>query len=512
MSTATPLPAGILLWYARHEARLAWRDWLAMMTAGKPHRRRMLVLVFIAGAAGLHAIAWSVIPQSVGSLTEDKAALVMLGGSAFLAWTLMLSQAMESVTRGFFARADLDLILSSPTSASLVFALRMGSIALATILLAALLMGPFVNVLALRAGGAYLAVYGVLAAMGMVATAVAILLTVVLFQFLGPRRTRFIAQVVAAIVGAGFVIGVQAVAILSYGSLSRTVAFQSAEWIAAAPEPSSLLWLPARAASGDPMALMGVLAAGSIFLGATIALVSARFGEMATVTAGIAFEPRRRARSKTFRARSSGAMLRHKEWTLLLRDPWLVSQSLMQVLYLIPPALLLWRNFGSDVGSLVVLAPVVVMAAGQLAGGLAWLAVSGEDAPDLVATAPVTAAAVLRAKVEAVILAVLVLTLPLAIAIAPASLHIALATLAGTVLAAGSATLIQIFFRRQARRSHFRRRQTSSRIATFAEAFVSLSWAGAAGLAAAGSWLALGPALFAVCLLVMARAVAGRHP
>lgn len=511
MTTAT-LPTGGLLWYARHEARLAWRDWPAMMTAGKPRRQRILVLAFIAGAAALHAIAWGVVPQSVGSLAKDKAGLVTLGGSAFLAWTLMLSQAMESVTRGFFARADLDLILSSPTSATFVFALRMGAIALATILLAALLVGPFVNVLAFRAGGAYLAIYGVLVAMGMVATAVAILSTVVLFQFLGPRRTRFIAQVVAAIVGAGFVIGVQAVAILSYGSLSRTAAFQSAEWIAAAPEPSSLLWLPARAASGEPMALMGVLAAGSILLGFTIALMAARFGDIATATAGIAFEPRRKARSLTFRARSTGAVLRHKEWTLLLRDPWLVSQSLMQVLYLIPPALLLWRNFGSDVGSLVVLAPVVVMAAGQLAGGLAWLAISGEDAPDLVATAPVPSAAVLRAKVEAVMIAVLVPTMPLALAIAPASLRIALVTLAGTALASGSATLIQIFFRRQAKRSHFRRRQTSSRIATFAEAFVSLSWAAAAGLVAAGSWFALGPALFAIGLLVAARAVAGRYP
>lgn len=510
--TTAPLPSGGWLWYARHEVRLAWRDWLVMMTAGKPRRLRILALVFIVGAGALHAVAWSVVPQNVGSVAEDKAALVMLAGSAFLAWTLMLSQAMESVTRGFFARADLDLILSSPISAPVVFALRMGSIALATILLAALLMGPIVNVLAFRAGGAYLASYGVLAAMGMVATAVAILLTAVLFQVLGPRRTRFIAQVVAAIVGAGFVIGIQTVAILSYGSLSRTVPLRSAEWIAAAPEPSSLFWLPARAASGEPMALLGVLAAGSILLGVTIALTAARFGDIATTTAGVAFEPRRRARGLTFRERSSGAVLRHKEWTLLMRDPWLVSQSLMQVLYLIPPALLLWRNFGSDVGSLVVLAPVVVMAAGQLAGGLAWLAVSGEDAPDLVATAPVPPVAILHAKVEAVMLAVLVPTMPLALAIALASVQVALVTLAGTALAAGSSTLIQIFFRRQAKRSHFRRRQTSSRIATFAEAFVSLSWAAAAGLAAAGSWLALGPALFAIGLLVMVRAVAGHHP
>jgi ABC-2 type transport system permease protein len=83
---------------------------------------------------------------------------------------------------------------------------------------------------------------------------------------------------------------------------------------------------------------------------------------------------------------------------LLRRDPWLVSQTLMQVLYLLPPALLLWRNFGEERGAIVVLVPVFVMAAGQLAGGLAWLAVSGEDAPDLVATAPLPPRRILRAK------------------------------------------------------------------------------------------------------------------
>ena len=83
--------------------------------------------------------------------------------------------------------------------------------------------------------------------------------------------------------------------------------------------------------------------------------------------------------------------MRRKEWTLLLRDPWLMSQTLMQLLYLLPPAFLLWRGFyaGRRLGVLV---PILIVAAGQLGGGLAWLAVSGEDAPDLIASAPVSGA------------------------------------------------------------------------------------------------------------------------
>jgi ABC-2 type transport system permease protein len=148
----------------------------------------------------------------------------------------------------------------------------------------------------------------------------------------------------------------------------------------------------------------------------------------------------------------------------------------MQVLYLLPPALLLWRNFGAEGETPLVLVPVVVMAAGQLAGGLAWLAVSGEDAPDLVATAPVRTERVMQAKMEAVISCIAVVMSPLILALALASPAAAAMSALGILVAAGSATLIQLWFRTQAKRTQFRRRQTSSRIATFAEAFSSISW------------------------------------
>ena len=171
----------------------------------------------------------------------------------------------------------------------------------------------------------------------------------------------------------------------------------------------------------------------------------------------------------------------------------------MQLLYLLPPALMLWQRLRrATVDDLVLLVPVLVMAAGQLAGGLAWLAISGEDAPDLVATAPIPASfdhprqggggdRQRRRGVRAV-------------------RHrrwrsprraTALAAALGIVVAAVSATLIQLWFRTQARRKHFRRRQTSSRIATFAEAFSSIAWAATAGLAAAGHWPAAITALTA---------------
>ena len=167
---------------------------------------------------------------------------------------------------------------------------------------------------------------------------------------------------------------------------------------------------------------------------------------------------------------------------LLRRDPWLVSQSLMQLLYLVPPAVLLWRSFSDSSVAIMLITPVVVMAAGQLAGGLGWLTISGEDAPDLGTTAPLLPARLIRAKIEAVLLVIGVLFAPLVTALLFASPQQAAVTAVGGGVAAASATAIQLWFRVQARRSQFRRRQTSSRLATFAEAFSSIGWAATSAL------------------------------
>jgi ABC-2 type transport system permease protein len=268
------------------------------------------------------------------------------------------------------------------------------------------------------------------------------------------------------------------------------------------------VWIPARAILGDAVALAIVLVLGAALLIVPMMLFSGRLGEFALAAATADGAPGVKGNAGPtaiflgrFRRIGAGALLRRKEWVLLLRDPWLASQSLMQLLYLIPPAIFLWRSYGSAQGALVVLAPVLTMAAGQLGGGLAWLAVSGEDAPDLIATAPVSERRVILAKIAAVLMAILAVFTPFLIALAGRSLTIAAAVLIGIVLAAASSTLIQVWFRSQAKRRYFRRRQTSSRIATFAEAFSSVSWAGATAVAASPSWYAIGPAAIAVLVL-----------
>jgi ABC-2 type transport system permease protein len=493
---------GTTLWFARHEWRLAWRDWLAMMSGGRRKRLRRAVIAIAIFVLFMHFVAYWMVGRYADA-AADRATFVAITASLLLSWLLMISQAMESTTRAFYARSDLDLILASPAAAEKLFAVRIATVALSMALMALPLAAPFIDILVARGGWRWLGAYGLIVAMGATATALAVGLSVTLFRVIGAKRTRFVAQVVAAVIGAAFVIGLQIAAILSYGTISRVSVLQSQAALAHMPDSESVIWWPARAVLGDGVALLGVFVVSLAMLAAAIAVVAPRFGAYAISAASVDGSPVVQVRRATaFRATSPQHALRSKEWTLLRRDPWLVSQTLMQMLYLIPPAVLLWRSFSDGNGAYQLLVPVLVMAAGQLAGGLAWLAISGEDSPDLVASAPVPSGFVVRAKIEAVLGIIAVIFAPLVAALAIASPWHALVTAVGIVIAAAAATSIQLWFRTQAKRSQFRRRQVSSRLATFAEAFSSIGWAATAAVAAASLTLAIAPAVLA--LLVVA--------
>src|SRR5579863_4016268 len=271
-----------LSWFARHEIRLAWREWLSMMTGGRRRRRRAVIIGLLVFGGLLHIPAHAVIGRyATLEAPLDKPALIVMTATIFLAWALMLSQAIESVTRVFYARADLDLIMSSPVALTRVFSIRLASIALSVTAMAMLLATPFVDVLMLGGGLRWLAVYGVVMAIGLSAAAIAIAVTILLFRTIGPQRTRLVAQIVAAVIGAGFVIALQIAAILSYGTLSRFAILTSDAAAGFAPAPDSILWWPARAALGDSEALLCLLACGLLLLGAVMAGFSARFADTA---------------------------------------------------------------------------------------------------------------------------------------------------------------------------------------------------------------------------------------
>ncbi|MEM8650243.1 MAG: putative ABC exporter domain-containing protein [Pseudomonadota bacterium] len=490
MSFGAPT-AGTMSWFARHEFNLTWRDFVRMMSAGKAGKEKAVIAFMIFAVCVVHVIAFFTLkPVLEAGFVVNKAALTAITTSLILTLSLMLSQSMEQVTRVFYARSDLDLILSSPVSATKIFAVRMTAIAVTTSLLSLILFGSAINVMAVFDSPIWLAAYLVIFACGFLATGISLAITIFMFRTLGAKRTRLIAQIVAAVIGAGFVIGIQVAAIVSLGSISRIDFLLSDQVAQYAPAISSHLWIPAQAVMGNTWQLaVTVLVMLTVFY-VSVRTFSNNFGEHVLNAAGISQTKTFHTNSDVnFKPLSKRATLRHKEWKLLLRDHWLLSQTLMQILYLIPPAVLLWMNWGGSSGIGIVVLPVLVMATGQLAGGLAWLAISGEDAPDLVKTSPVPENAIIRAKIEAVLGAIGIIVAPILIILTFFDFRLTFIAAMGIAASAVSATMIQLWFRSQANRSNFRRRQTSSKVATFSEAFSSIMWAGTTGVAAAGSIL-----------------------
>ena len=141
---------GTLIWLASHELRLGWRDWVAMITVGHRQRMRTVVIVLMVVFGLMHLLAYSLVRRyALAGVAPDKATLVVVTGIMLLALSPLLSQAMELVTRLFYSRSDLDLILTSPISPRKIFSVRIGRIAVEVALFAMLLATPFIDVLAL---------------------------------------------------------------------------------------------------------------------------------------------------------------------------------------------------------------------------------------------------------------------------------------------------------------------------------------------------------------------------
>ena len=110
----------------------------------------------------------------------------------------------------------------------------------------------------------------------------------------------------------------------------------------------------------------------------------------------------------------------------------------------------------------------------------------------------------IRAKIEVVLIVIAAVFAPLVAMLALLAPLQAAVAATGVILGAASSTAIQFWFRAQARRSQFRRRQTSSRLATFAEAFSSIGWAATAALALALPVAALVSGLMTIAIIAAA--------
>jgi ABC-2 type transport system permease protein len=194
----------------------------------------------------------------------------------------------------------------------------------------------------------------------------------------------------------------------------------------------------------------------------------------------------------------------------VLRDPTLISQTLMQVLYIIPPSLLLVHGATRSSGEAAPLAfgaGAVVFLAGQLAGGLGWVAVSGEDARDLIRGAPLTPAKIAQAEALAVVVMVMALLAAPLVALAWFAPWVACVAVMGAAAKAATMALVEHWMAKPGKRSDFRHRQQTSGLAvTFSELLLSfLISAATVTLLLAGVWRLIPAALSGLVLFLFSR-------
>ena len=499
--SAMRLSPGSFPWLLAHDIRLGWRGAGAMFGATSAPIIAGIVLL---GGLVLHALAWPAVhwlQPFVHDADASHAPLVTIVACAF---TWMLSQSLFSTARTLYSRGDLDLLLGSPMPARYVFAAKSASIAMGTFGSIALLTLPLANVGAMTVGPVWLGIYPALLAMALIATALGLVLTIAMFSLVGPVRARLWTQMTGAVIAGAFVLGAQIAAMLPVAMRAAITNWFDALWQGHASGPLAFLLLPIDTVRGDVTAAAWLMAIALGLFALATTLLGQRFANASLAasgaSAGAGFT---RARAPAKFRRGLAANLRCKEWRLLARDPGMFAQLALQIIYTVPVAVVLMRN--DALPAAFALAPTIVVIAAQVAASLAWITVSGEDAPELIATAPVEAAAVDRAKLFAVALPVLViLALPLT-ALALISLHSALVTAVIATAAGTSTALLNFWHPMPGNRRGMLRRHSQSKLMALVEHAIALVWAVAIVLAMVGSALVVIPVAIVVAVLACFR-------
>ncbi len=497
------LRPGSFVWLVAHDLRLNWRRFVDAFGGATQGRALLLVVV---GAVALHALAWPLVPmlaEYVQGPNTDVASRLGIGALLICVASWMVAQGLFAATRTLYERGDLDLLYGSPIAPRRILAAKAVAIALSSLGSVAVLALPVANAGAARFGSHWLAVYPALAGVALLATALALGATILLFHLLGPVRARRYAHLAGALIGGAFVLGAQIVALLP-DAVRRSIT----DTLAPAPDghatfASRLLWLPVDAMLAEPFALVALTVAGfAAFAGAALALGD-RFAAASLLASGspLSNQPGRPARAVRFRSGPWGA-LRRKEWRLLMRDPSLFSQLGLQIVYTIPLAVVLVRS--GSMPLTVALAPAIVVIAAQVAASLAWIAVSGEDAPELIQSAPVAQRSVDLAKLSAIAVPVIAVAGMPAAGLALASAHAGMVTLVFAAGASASTSLLNLWHPMPGNRRGMLRRHAQSKLIGLVEHLLAILWAIATVLALLGAAVWPVPLVLVGLVLVMA--------
>ncbi|MEQ1697349.1 MAG: hypothetical protein ABL901_16070 [Hyphomicrobiaceae bacterium] len=476
---------GSFAWLLAHDLRLSTRQLVQFMARWSLLKT---LAMLVAGFVGMHAFAWGILEMrsTMPGLFTPQAMVTAIVGA--LLW--MIAQGLLGATRSLYERGSLELLLSSPLAQWKTVFSRALSIAVTSAVALSPILLPLANVAAFQDGTTWLAMYPVLASMALVGTAIGLVVAIGLFSAVGARRARQISQFAAAIIAGGFALVIQLGFLLPKATAAQTSAwFASKQLALSATVSQSYVGLDGILRGEVPSLVLVLMAALAIF-SVAVAAFSGSFARASQVAAGNS-DDGAAGKMQPFKFGPANA-LRRKEWRLLTRDPNLFAQLGLQIVYTLPLAVILVRSPKEIMPALVV-TPLVVVLAAQIAASLAWITVSGEDAPDMIATAPITPNQTGLAKLTAIAAPLgIILLLPMLalMTIAPKAMIYAITFSAA---AACSTAVINFWNPMPGNRRSMLRRHSQSKLIAIAEHSLAMLWAVAVVMALVDLRFALVP-------------------
>jgi ABC-2 type transport system permease protein len=473
------LNPGSALWLLRHELRMfAYNNAGKVGKDGRRSLRSASVAIWLVFFCVIQlAAVWLVrkVGDRIDGLPPEAAIAATLLLFAFA--TLMMSMGLRSSVEALFERNDLDLLMSSPLPTRSIFTVRLGAVVIAIAAVYLFFLAPFAHAGLLLGHFRWLGIYPTIISMALLAGSLSMLLTLALVRMIGIRRTRVTAQILGALSGAFIFLCTQA-----YNSGFTPARERLMETVAPLLAPGgtlavdSLAWAPGRALLGSLWPSLAMLALGLAAVAFTIAATHRFFALGVQQAAGAGRAARRPAGATRFAFRHGVFInIALKEWRSVLRDPQLISQILLQLLYLLP---LFAVVFVKNDRPLAAIAFGLCFFMSSLTGSLGWLCVAAEDAPDLLKAAPVDMRRIRQAKFVAMVLPPLALAAPVlgwAIAGAPAQGAMTAIAVTGAIVTAG---LIVFWTGKPGNRADFARRAKGNLLGVLLESFSSFAWAG----------------------------------
>ena len=493
--------AGSALWLLKHEIRMFFFN-LSGGSRKKAAKRGIGkggAALWLGIFAVIHVLAFTLLSKLGGVDLRAPHVLVMgLTGLFAAAFSLMMSSGLRASVEVLFERGDLDLLLSSPLSSRGIFSVRLAGMVVGVASVYLFFLAPFANAGLVLGQFRFLGIYPVVIGAAAIAASLSMLFTLGLVRLLGVRRTRVVAQVIGALSGAMFFLMSQA-----YGNAMGGLRQQLGDWFAPmmAPDgalgPDSVAWLPGQAILGAPRPLLTLSIIAIAAFALTVRFTHRFFVRGVQQAVSLVRVAQAPAGGQRYRfGRSLTQVVIIKEWRLIARDPQLISQVLLQLLYMVPLAILLLTKGGDRLPGI---GAALTFLCGSLTASLAWVIISAEDAPDLLAAAPCSMATIRRAKLVAVAMpAPVLMALPLLWMLTrnPLAALLMCFTVAGSVT---TSALIAMWCGRPAVRGEFKARGKGNFLSNALEVLNGFGWSGLAYLllmvstgAGASHWLLLG--------------------